>query len=117
MAYGDTFPVLNGTTLRRPSSVSESPEALRRDVTLASGALRAYSSGIRSVFELSWNKLLEGEVAALRAAAALPFVPYTHVDGTTRVVETSPPSVTPLAGTDPVRFAVSISLRAQEPTR
>lgn len=117
MAYGDAIPVLNGVTLHRPSSVSEDPEALRREVLLAGGGLRAYSGGVRFAVELSWGKLREEEVAALRLAAAPPFVAYRHVDGVTRVVETSPPQVEAIAGTSPVRFAVSISLRAQEPAR
>jgi hypothetical protein len=117
MAYGDTFPVLGGTTLRRPTSVSQNAETLRREVVLAAGGLRSYSSGVRAVFELSWAKLREEEVVALRMAAAPPFTSYTHVDGTTRVVETSAPQETAIAGTFPVRFSVSITLRAQEPTR
>lgn len=117
MAYGDTLPVLNGVTLKRPTSVSETPETLRRGVVLAGGGLRSYSSGIRRVYELAWAKLTEGQVSALRDAARPPFVSYTHVDGTTRVVETEAPAVTPIAATYPVRFAVSITLKAQEPDR
>jgi len=117
MAYGDTFPVLNGTTLRRPSAVSESPEALRSSVTLSGGSTRAYSSGVRFVVELSWNKLLEAEVNALEAAAAPAFVSYTHVDGAVRVVETSAVDSAPIAGTYPVRFTASVTLRAQDPDR
>lgn len=114
MTYGSA-PVIAGVTFRRPSSVSESPESLRRPVVLAGGGLRAYDGGIRDVFELSWSRLTEAERDALVAVCASAFVTYTHVDGTTQVVETNPPEFEPIAGTDPVRFSASVTLRGQDP--
>ena len=116
MAYGSP-PVLNGVVLRRPSSIDESPEALRKSVELAGGGLRSYSRGVRPTYSLAWSKLTEGELDALREAARPAFVPYVHVDGVTSIVETTAPDSSPIPGTDPVRFAVSITLRGQDPVR
>jgi hypothetical protein len=108
-------PVIAGVTVRRPTSLTENPEPVRNSVQLAGGGLRSYSAGVRYVFGLSWAQMTEGELAQLRALTAPPFVPYVHQDGTSHYVETSPPQATAIQGTDPVRFAVSLELRDQDP--
>jgi len=108
-------PVIAGTALPRPTSLTENPEPVRTSAQLAGGALRAYSAGVRAVFGLSWAKMTEGQLAQLRTLTTPPFVPYVHQDGTTYYVETTPPQATAIAGTDPVRFAVTLELRAQDP--
>jgi hypothetical protein len=116
MTYGAT-PVIGGTTFRRPNGYSVNPEPVRQTVQLAGGSTRAYSSGVRDVFELSWGKMTEAEVVALNAATLPAFVSFTTLDGSTRIVETSPPSIDAVPGTDPVRFSVSLTLRAQDTRR
>jgi hypothetical protein len=108
-------PQINGVTLPRPSSAPESPEAVRSTVTLAGGALRAYDAGVRFGVELSWNKMTEEDLNALRAAADPAFVAYRHVNGVTYICETTAVSADPIPGTDPARFRASISLREQDP--
>lgn len=114
MSY-DGIPAVAGTELPRPNGVTESPEAVRMGVQLANGSLRAYSAGVRSVFELSWNRLPEATLATLRSLLAPPYVAYRHLDGKTYVVETEPPSAAAIAGTSPTRFSVSVTLREQSP--
>lgn len=116
MAYGSP-PVLAGVTLPRPSSVEQAPERFGSEVTLVSGSLRSYNGGIRSVFALSWSKATEATKTALEAAAVAPVAAYVHVDGVAYTVLVDPPSSSPIPGTDPVKFEVSIALREQTPRR
>lgn len=112
MAYG-TPPAINGTTLRRPSGISESPEAVDSSVELAGGATRTYDRGVRFVVDLSWSKLTETDVATLRALLRPTYVAYTHTDGVLYQVRSAPLKAEPIPGTDPVRFAASTTLREQ----
>ena len=114
MVYG-TPPALGGVTLRRPTTATESPEPVRSVVTLAGGAERAYDRGSRQVFDLAWSRMTEAQLTALRALLRPTFTSYVHVDGATYFVQTAPPKVEPLGGTDPVRFSVSVQLREQAP--
>lgn len=117
MAYG-TLPVLSGVTLRRPSDVSEEPEQVGTTVSLANGSERRYDLGERFVFSLGWRSMTESQVAELRAAAGRGVLPYVHVDGGLySVLVVDRPKVTPVAGTDPTRFAVTLALREQRPVR
>lgn len=115
MTY-DTLPAISGVTIPRPSGLHENDEPIRSSVVLAGGGLRSYSGGVRKVFELSWSKATEDLVSDLRSLLLPAFVAYRHSDGTTRMVETSGVSAEAIAGTDPVRFSVSVSLREQNPT-
>lgn len=112
MTYTDV-PLIAGVAFPRPSSLQEPDELVRNTVELAGGGTRAYAAGTRRVFELGWSKLTEDQVVQLRGATAAPFVAYRHVNGLTYIVETGPVSATAIAGTDPTRFQVSITLRAQ----
>lgn len=117
MPYGDALPVLSGTTLPRPNAVGEELEQVGEDVTLANGSRRRYDAGERLTVTLSWGKLDETAVAALRAAAPRTATSYVHVDGRTLVVLPGRPAVTPIPGTAPVRFEVEIELVEQTPRR
>lgn len=106
-------PVLNGSTLPRPSSVDDGAERVGTSVQLAGGALRGYTAGQRRVISLTWNKATEATLALLRAAAVARFVAYVHNDGDAFIVEVDPPSAQPIAGTEPTRFSASITIREQ----
>lgn len=112
--YGLT-PVLGGVDLPRPNSITENPERFGSEVVLAAGDLRVYDGGQRQVFELSWNKATEDVLAAITASARPAVTSYRHTDGEMYVVLTSPVQRQPIAATDPVRFAVSLTLREQAP--
>lgn len=116
MTYSTTLPAIAGQVIGRPTSLRESGEPVRNSVTLAGGGLRSYSAGVRRVFDLSWSRVTEDELADLRLLTAPAFVAYTHQDGTTRIVETSGVEADAIAGTDPVRFSVSLTLREQNPS-
>jgi hypothetical protein len=116
MTYGGS-PIIGGVTFPRPNGYAINPEPVRRTVQLAGGSTRAYSSGVRDVFELSWSKLTEAQLVALEAATRSPFVSFTALDGSSRMVETATPSADAVPGTDPVRFSVSLTLRAQDTRR
>lgn len=114
--YG-TAPVLNGVTLRRPNTITERPEQVGDEVTLANGSLRRYDLGERKVFELRWGKLTEAQLAALNGAAGRGQLAYTHTDGVTYLVLADRAQSAPVPGTDPVVFETSITLREQKPRR
>lgn len=116
MSFG-VAPVLAGITLPRPNAAGEAPERVGSQITLASGSMRSYTSGVRFSVELVWNRLTEDQLATVRQAAAAPVAAYTHLDGSSYVVMTEAVSATPLPGTDPVRFEVSLPLVEQTPRR
>ena len=116
MTYG-TPPALSGVVLPRPSSVTENPEQFGSTVTLANGGERRYDGGERSVFELTWNRISEGVLAEITAAARPAATSYVHVDGVTYVVLPGPVQRSAIAGTDPTRFTASLTLREQGPRR
>lgn len=116
MTYSGS-PVIAGITLPKPNGASDTDAPVRSGVTLAAGGTRAFNNGVRRSFELSWSRMTEGDLATLRAAVRSAYVPYTHLDGLTYVVETGDVKADAIAGTDPTRFAVSTTLTQQTPTR
>lgn len=114
MAY-TAQPILNGISLPRPNSASESPEQVGTRVELANGRTVPYVRGLRMIFALGWAKLTEAERTALLSAYSPGASSYVSQDGTPYVVLADPPQWTPVPGTDPVRFDASITLREQTP--
>lgn len=111
-------PILGGRPLPRPSSVSRGTATVRSRVTLAGGGARAYNSGVRKTFELSWARMTETDLLLLeQLVRTLVFTSYQDLDGLTYTVETGDVDADAIAGTDPVRFAVSTTLTQQEAIR
>lgn len=115
MTYG-AAPVLNGTTLPRPNGAPEEPTQVGQDVTLAAGKIIRYDRGVRQSITYTWTKLTEAELATIRAAYTRGACSLRGVDGILRVVLCSPPKVTPIAGTSPVRFDVELAVVEQTPS-
>lgn len=106
-------PVLGSTTLPLPTSADRSEERVEEAVVLAGGSERFYVRGYRLAWSLSWRRKDRATVDAIVAAARVPgTVAFTDTDGlATTVRVSSPPQVTPVAGTDPQRYDVEVDLR------
>lgn len=106
-------PMAGLVNLPRPTAASRQREDVVNVVTLGGGAERRYVAGYRYVFALSWALLTEANANAIEAA--FPYgggLDYRHVDGTVASVYVSGAITrTPVAGTDPVKHAVSVELR------
>lgn len=106
-------PVLAGKTLPAPSRYVRSREDLQTLVTLANGVERAYVRGFRYVYALTWDAMRGADVDLLRAATAtFGEVSFRTLDGdtvTVRVDDAPPETARP--GTNPVRYAASVTLR------
>lgn len=115
MADG-TVPVLNGVTLWRPVEYEEPDEFAGGTVELASGATRAFLRGVRGVWSIRWQHRTRAQVNALRGAVAGgAAVPFTALDGVTYLVLPGPVGVVAIAGTEPVRYDVTLRLTEQTP--
>jgi hypothetical protein len=112
-------PVIGGVEFRRPTSRSVSTEPVGSSVELGSGSLRRYTRGVRKVFAISWAKMTEDEVAAVELALAPTFVTF-QLDSTAEAALVATEdgfSADAIAGTFPIRYNVSLSLREKDPRR
>lgn len=112
-------PVIGGQGFRRPNGREEPDEPLRGVVELASGRTRAYDKGIRRSWSFSWSRMTGTELDALRAAMRPPYVTLEREAGEAAVVVSTEEGVSAsaLAGTFPVRYSVSVTLKARDPIR
>lgn len=112
-------PVIGGVEFRRPTSRNVTTEPIGASVELGSGSLRRYTRGTRKAFAVSWAKMTEDEVAAVETALAPAFVTF-QLDSTaeaTTVATEEGFSAEAIAGTFPIRYNVSLSLREKDPRR
>lgn len=109
-------PVIGGVTFPRPNSRSSNVEPVRASVDLASGSERTYSKGRRGVHSLSWSKLTEDDVEALVAATEPTYVTYREDEKSTEYVVSTNEGVSfeAVAGTFPIRYSVSVTLRERD---
>lgn len=106
------FPVLRGVTLPRPNASPRTREDVVDVVRLASGSERRYVSGFRYVYRLSWTRTTDtGRAAIESAASSLGTVSFVDPLGVASFVVVGSLEVEPLAGYDPVRYAISLELR------
>lgn len=111
-------PVLNGATLRRPNGYTATPEPVRQDAILAGGGLRRYVRGNRWVFDLRWENLPAGDAATIEAAAGRGALLYVDPHGRSWwVFVDEGPEPVPVAGTDPERYDVTLTLTSRDVTR
>lgn len=112
-------PVIGGFAFRRPNGRSEPVEALRGVVELSGGSTRSYDRGIRRSWSFSWSRMTEGEVTTLRDVCRVPYVTLEREAGEVPVVVSTEDGISAEAvpGTYPVRYAVSVNLKARDPIR
>lgn len=110
-------PVIGGVEFRRPTARTETAEALRQVVELGNGETRAYDRGVRPVYTFTWGSLTEDEVEQLKAATVPAYVPLSVVAGNPPVDVSTEDGVSAeaIAGTFPVRYSASVTLRARKP--
>lgn len=115
-------PVIGGVLFRRPATLSKSIEKEGATVTLPGGQIRTYRSsrgGRRRVYSISWPKLTESELAQLEAALAPPFVTFAPSSAEEAIVVSTEDAlaIEAIAGTFPIRYAVSTTLKARDTFR
>lgn len=109
-------PVIGGVTFPRPNSRSTNLEPVRASVVIASGSERTYSKGRRGVHSLSWSKLTEGDVETLVAATQPTYVTYREDASAAEYVVSTNDGVSfeAVAGTFPIRYSASVTLRERD---
>lgn len=109
-------PVVAGVQLRRPTTRTARYEPEQSERVLASGATRTYYAGRRLIVALAFSKMSEEEKAALVAALGAAYVTYQE-DSTADAVTmgiSEPPEFDPIPGTYPIRYNVSLALKARD---
>lgn len=111
-------PIIGGVAFRRPATRGESWEAVGSDQQLANGNTRSYRQGQRAVVSLTWAKLLEADVATLKAVVAPAVTTYQADADAEEIAMTTGDGVSAeaIAGTFPVRYSASLTLKARDVT-
>lgn len=110
-------PILDGQTLPLPSShVREAEEVVDRR-TLADGSTVRYHRGHRTRIRLGWRMRPAAAAALVDQLSRLRRVTqYVDIDGTPYVVEVqASDGVEAVPGTDPIRYAVGLTVVERRP--
>jgi len=112
-------PVIGTLQMKRATALGTGFEAIRTEVELANGSTRAYVVGRRLTKSLTWAKLTRAEVDALVTVTAAAFVPYADDPASVPVVMSTGEGLSydPVAGTFPIRYAATLSLKSRDPVR
>jgi hypothetical protein len=110
-------PVLDGVTMPRPSQYRRTPVAVAQDRELSGGTIARYSRGHRFQHVMSWELAQETAALLLEQLGRIRGVTqFVDMDGTPYVVLVDDfDGLEPIAGTAPVRYKVSLSLKERRP--
>lgn len=112
-------PVIGGVTFPRPRTRTEQRQALRQVVELGGGETRTYDKGVRPEWSFTWGGLTGDQLEQLRVTTRRPYVTLELEPGSVPVVVSTEDGVTAdaVAGTFPIRYTASLTLRARKPVR
>lgn len=110
-------PMLAGVTLPRPTGYTRTPEPVVDERTLADGTQVRYHRGHRNTWELRWSLKSEAVADLIESLGRTRGVTqYVDIDGTPYVVLCGDiDGVEAVAATDPVRYAVGLSIIERRP--